>query len=163
MSNGRPHERRKHPRVPAHTLAFLSAQLSGGAAVTLLDVSHRGVRLETTRHMRPGQTVCIRFEIDDKTVAVNAAVVRAAVVRLGAETVQYETALALTDDCEQLQVALVERRRATRVDLTTTDAPPAAPAPVALALMAEETVVDRGRGWWLADARRRPGGSASPS
>ena len=161
MSIGRAHDRRKHPRVPAHTLAFLSAHLSGGAAVTLLDVSHRGVRLETTRHMRPGQTVSIRFAIDDTTVSVNAAVIRAAVTRLGAETVQYETALALTDDCEQLQVALVERRDAARVDCAEPIEVPLAPA--ALALVAEETLVDRRRGWWLATPARRGGGAARPS
>jgi hypothetical protein len=159
VSIGRAHDRRKHPRVPAHTLAFLSAHLSGGAAVTLVDVSHRGVRLETTRHMRPGQTVCIRLAIDDTTVSVNAAVVRAAVTHLEAETVQYETALALSDDCEQLRVALVERRRATLADRAEPVEPP--PAPAALALVAEETLVDRGRGWWLAMPARRHGGGAT--
>ena len=99
--------------MSARTLAFLSAQLSGGAMVTLLDVSYRGVRLETARHMRPGQTVCIRFSVADTTVALNAAVVRAAISHLESESVRYETALELVDEasCEQLHVALIEHRR----------------------------------------------------
>jgi hypothetical protein len=99
--------------MSAQTLAFLTAQLSGGAMVTLLDVSYRGVRLETTRHMRPGQTVCIRFSVDATTFALHAAVVRAAISHLESETVRYETALELVDEasCEQLHVALIEHRR----------------------------------------------------
>src|SRR5690349_3979725 len=61
-------ERRSHPRIPARLLPTLSAQLSGGSKVTLLDLSQHGVRLETTRHMRPGQMVSLRFCIDDQIV-----------------------------------------------------------------------------------------------
>lgn len=115
-------ERRKRRRVPAHLLPTLSTQLSGGAPVTLLDVSHRGVRLETTRHMRPGQTVAIRFSVDGRDVTINAVVVRASVAHLESDDVRYETGLALSDDfsCNELEVALVERRRQTRHDLEAT-------------------------------------------
>mgnify|MGYP005813661849 CR=1 FL=1 len=74
--------RRQYRRVPANLLPSLSARLSGGAAVKLLDVSRRGVRLETALHMRPGQTVCIRFVAADATVTLSAAVVRATVAHL---------------------------------------------------------------------------------
>ncbi len=156
MSNKRFHERREHPRVPAHSLAFLSAQLSGGAPVALIDVSHRGVRLETTRHMRPGQTVCIRFTIDRTTISVNAGVVRAAVTTLEADAVRYETALSLSDDCTELQVALVERRRETRFDLRDL---PTGERP----RQGEPNAPDTGRSWWLAGgapAQRRPASRA---
>jgi hypothetical protein len=101
-------DRRQHLRVPAHLLPSLTARLSGGAAVRLLDVSRRGVRLETTMHMRPGQTVCIRFVAADATVTLNAAVVRASVAHLQADGVRYETALSLAGDlllCDHLHDA----------------------------------------------------------
>jgi hypothetical protein len=108
-------ERRAHRRVPVSLLRSLTAHLSGGSDVKLLDLSQAGVRLETTRHMRPGQMVSLRFAIDDQQVTINAAVVRSAVVRLEAEQVRYETGLRLVDEfsSEQLQLALVERRGAT--------------------------------------------------
>lgn len=105
MSKNEGHERRQHRRVPASLLPSLSARLSGGAPVRLLDVSRRGVRLETTSHMRPGQTVCIRFVAADATVTLSAAVVRATVAHIEADGIRYETALSLAGDlvlCDQL-------------------------------------------------------------
>jgi hypothetical protein len=98
--------RRQHRRVPAHLLPSLTARLSGGAPVTLLDVSRRGVLLQTPLHMRPGQTVCIRFVAADATVTLSAAVVRATVAQVDGEGIRYETALSLAGDlvlCDQLQ------------------------------------------------------------
>ena len=96
----------------------MSAHLSGGSKVTLLDLSQHGVRLETTRHMRPGQVVSVRFSVDDQFITINASVVRASIVRVEAEEVRYETGLRLSDEfsCEQLQVALVEQTRHGRVE-----------------------------------------------
>jgi hypothetical protein len=97
--------RRQHRRVPASALPSLTARLSGGAAVKLLDVSRRGVRLETAMHMRPGQTVCIRFVAADATVTLTAAVVRATVAHVESGGIRYETALSLAGDlllCDQL-------------------------------------------------------------
>ena len=101
-------DRRQHRRLPAHLLPSLSARLSGGTSVRLLDVSRRGVRLETAMHMRPGQTVCIRFVAADATVTLSAAVVRASVAHLQADGVRYETALSLAGDlllCDHLHDA----------------------------------------------------------
>ena len=102
MSNS---NRRQHRRLPAHLLPSLTARLSGGAPVTLLDVSRRGVRLQTPMHMRPGQTVCIRFVAADATVTLSAAVVRATVAQVDGDGIRYETALSLAGDlllCDQL-------------------------------------------------------------
>ena len=124
MSKSEGHERREHLRVPANLLPSLTARLSGGAAVRLLDVSRRGVRLETTSHMRPGQTVCIRFVAADATVTLSAAVVRATVARLDADGVRYETALSLAGDlllCDQRHAAATQA--ADGSDATATDAP----------------------------------------
>lgn len=107
--------RREHRRVPANLLPSLTARLSGGAAVKLLDVSRRGVRLETNLHMRPGQTVCIRFVAADATVTLTAAVVRATVAHIESDGIRYETALSLAGDlllCEQLHdAAMLESDR----------------------------------------------------
>lgn len=98
MSHKDATNRRRHRRIPASLLPSLTARLSGGAPVKLLDVSRRGVRLETSLHMRPGQTVCIRFVAADATVTLTAAVVRATVAHVDADGVRYETALSLAGD-----------------------------------------------------------------
>jgi len=108
VSKSDSHNRRQHRRVPANLLPSLTARLSGGSEVKLLDVSRRGVRLQTTMHMRPGQTVAIRFVAADATVTLSAAVVRATVAHVDAEGISYETALSLAGDlllCEQLENA----------------------------------------------------------
>ena len=98
MSEPDARNRRLHRRVPANLLPSLTARLSDGAPVTLLDVSRRGVRIETNLHMRPGETVCIRFVAADTSVTLTAAVVRATVAHVEAEGVRYETALSLAGD-----------------------------------------------------------------
>jgi hypothetical protein len=119
--------RRQYRRVPAGMLPSLTARLSGGAPVKLLDVSRRGVRLETPLHMRPGQTVCIRFVAADATVTLSAAVVRATVAHIEADGIRYETALSLAGDlvlCDQLQDAALQEPEPQPAEPTAT--PPAA-------------------------------------
>ncbi|BCS31337.1 hypothetical protein TBR22_A05370 [Luteitalea sp. TBR-22] len=131
--------RRHHRRLPAHLLPSLTARLSGGSAVRLLDVSRRGVRLETSMHMRPGQTVCIRFVAADATVTLSAAVVRASVAHLQADGVRYETALSLAGDlllCDQLHDAAHQPADAGVEASTATDD--------ALAAVVDYTVVVQG-------------------
>ena len=156
----RPHseERRTQRRIDAHHLPSLRAHISGGSKVTLLDMSQGGVRIETTRHMRPGQVVSVRFSVDDRVVTINAKVVRAAVVRLQAEEVRYETGLRLTEEfsCDELRVAMVERRRSAGDGVT--DAPDGAEGceDIVFTRMADGgTLEDGHRGWWLAGKRRR--------
>lgn len=111
MSKTDSHNRREHRRVPASLLPSLTARLSGGSEVKLLDVSRRGVRLQTTMHMRPGQTVAIRFVAADATVTLSAAVVRATVAHVEADGLRYETALSLAGDlllCEQLETTAMD-------------------------------------------------------
>ena len=111
MSQKDSENRRQHRRIPASSLPSLTARMSGGAAVKLLDVSRRGVRLETNLHMRPGQTVCIRFVAADATVTLTAAVVRATVAHVDSNGIRYETALSLAGDlllCDQLHEAAMQ-------------------------------------------------------
>ena len=146
-------ERRAHRRVPANLLQSLTAHLSGGSHVKLLDLSQAGVRLETTRHMRPGQMVSLRFSIDDQQVTINAAVVRSAVVRVDAEEVRYETGLRLVEEfsSEQLQLALVERRGA-----TSTAIPDDVVCPEPFVFTGTNDVageLNAEGGWWLSGTR----------
>ena len=144
MSKSEGRERRLHERVSAAHMPSLSARLSGGAPVRLLDVSRRGVRLETTSHMRPGQTVCIRFVAADATVTLSAAVVRATVAHLDADGVRYETALSLAGDlllCDHLHDVATQ---------LPSDAGSASLAPVALDEVVDYTVIVSGP----PDARR---------
>ncbi|BCS31338.1 hypothetical protein TBR22_A05380 [Luteitalea sp. TBR-22] len=159
-------ERRSQRRVPASQLQALSAHLSGGARVALLDVSQGGVRLETTRHMRPGQRVSVRFSIDGHLVTVNAHVVRASVVHVHPEEVRYETGLRLCEElsCHLIDFALLERRTGGGavdgavddeedvVDAGSTDEV----SDLVFVPAADEAVHQEfGRGWWLASRRRR--------
>lgn len=149
----RDEERRSHPRIAAGRVPTLSAQLSGGSKVTLLDLSQHGVRLETTRHMRPGQVVSVRFCIDEQIVTINASVIRASIVRVEAEEVRYETGLRLTDEfsCEQLQVALVEQRSTHESNIP---ADVDCPEPFVFAAVDNAAgQVDSSRGWWFAGNR----------
>jgi hypothetical protein len=156
-------ERRSQRRVAAVHVPDLSAHLSGGARVALLDVSQGGVRLETTRHMRPGQRVSIRFSVDDRVVVITAAVVRAAVVHVHPEEVPYETGLQLSEDlaCDGLELALLDRRTedtATDPDDVGTLTVPDGPATDLFFVPAdgvEGEDAPGGRRWWLASRRRR--------
>ena len=117
MSQKDADNRRQHRRIPASSLPSLTARISGGSAVKLLDVSRRGVRLETDLHMRPGQTVCIRFVAADATVTLTAAVVRATVAHVESDGIRYETALSLAGDlvlCDQLHDAEMQEPEARR-------------------------------------------------
>ena len=92
-------ERRAHPRIPAASVPHLQATVAGGPPVKLLDLSKRGVQLETTLHMRPGATVAIRFVSGDAGMTLVGAVVRctSAVIEEGGD-VTYHTGLAFTDE-----------------------------------------------------------------
>ena len=135
--------RRQYPRVPANLLPSLSARLSGGATVRLLDVSRRGVRLETPLHMRPGQTVAIRFVAADATVTLSAAVVRATVAHVDADGIKYETALSLAGDlvlCDQLTEAAMKEAEPAEPSADGTTPPPT----TSLAPVVDYTVVVQG-------------------
>lgn len=71
-------ERRAHPRIPAAAVPHLKAMVAGGPPVRLLDLSKRGVQLETSLHMLPGSTVSIRFVSGDDSMTLAGAVVRCA-------------------------------------------------------------------------------------
>lgn len=143
MSKSDPHNRRQHRRVPASLLPSLTARLSGGSHVKLLDVSRRGVRIQTTMHMRPGQTVAIRFVAADATVTLSAAVVRATVAHVDADGLRYETALSLAGDlllCEQLETSAMNAT----ADMETAAGPALENGPAGLGQVVDYTVIVNG-------------------
>jgi hypothetical protein len=105
-------ERRAHPRIPASAVPHLTARVAGGPAVRLIDLSKRGVQIETTLLMRPGSTVAVRFLTPDATVTLTGAVVRSTVAVLPHRgEVTYHSALAFNDELtlcgDELQAASV--------------------------------------------------------
>ena len=92
-------ERRASPRIPASAVPYLTACIGGGPAVRLIDLSKRGVQIETTMHMRAGSTMTIRFVSAERSVVLTGAVVRSTVEVLeSCGGVTYHTALAFTEE-----------------------------------------------------------------
>lgn len=92
-------ERRACPRIPASAVPYLTARVAGGPGVRLIDLSKRGVRIETTVMMRPGSTVAVRFLSGDVSLTLTGAVVRSTVAVLPRRgEVTYHSALAFTDE-----------------------------------------------------------------
>ena len=92
-------ERRAHPRIPASAVPYLTARVAGGPIVRLIDLSKRGVQVETTLMMRPGSTVAIRFVSGDASATLTGAVVRSTVAVLPHRgEVTYHSALAFNDE-----------------------------------------------------------------
>jgi len=92
-------ERRAHPRIPAAAVPHLTARVAGGPPARLIDLSKRGVQIETTMYMCPGSTVAMRFLSGDASVTLTGAVVRSTVALLESRgEVTYHSALAFTDE-----------------------------------------------------------------
>ena len=73
------------------------ARVVGASEVRLLDISRRGVLLETQTRLRFGAKATIYFTTCDAAVSVRAQVVRSRVVGLG-ESIVYHTALTFDEE-----------------------------------------------------------------
>jgi hypothetical protein len=92
-------ERRAHPRIPAAAVPHLTARVAGGPPARLIDLSKRGVQIETTMYLCPGSTIAMRFLSGDASVTLTGAVVRSTVAVLESRgEVTYHSALAFTDE-----------------------------------------------------------------
>ncbi len=92
-------ERRAHPRIPAAAVPHLRASVAGGPPVRLIDLSKRGVLIETTLRLRPGGTVTVRFLSGDASVTLTGGVVRSTVAMFESRgEVTYHSALAFTEE-----------------------------------------------------------------
>jgi hypothetical protein len=77
--------------------ARMVARIIGGSEVRLLDISRRGVLLETQTRLQFGAKATIRFTTSDAAVSVRAQVVRSRVASLG-ESLVYHTALKFDEE-----------------------------------------------------------------
>lgn len=74
------------------------ARVIGASQVRLLDISRRGVLLETQTRLKFGAKATIHFTTCDASVSVRALVVRSLVAGLGEEAVVYHTALTFDEE-----------------------------------------------------------------
>jgi len=88
-----PSDRRQGDRTIAKETPQLSARLVGGAAVKLLNLSPRGVLLETAMALPPGRSISLRFMALDADLVLTGCVVRSSVGSLTSSAISYQTAI----------------------------------------------------------------------
>src|SRR5438132_12879801 len=88
---GREDERRSHRRHDAKRFP-LAAYLVGGPAVALIDISTRGVLLETDTRLLVGQSVAMLFVTVDAQLRLRGCVVRSSVAALSECRITFRTA-----------------------------------------------------------------------
>lgn len=91
-------ERRRSPRRPASMVPNLKARLLAGPDVRLLDISRRGVQLETDTRLLPGSPIRIKFVADDRNVIMKGCVVRSSVAVVSGTGLVYRTAVSFDED-----------------------------------------------------------------
>ena len=87
-------ERRRWARVPAADLPNVTAELTSGTKVLLVDVSLGGARFRTRTRMLPGLAVTLRFVAPEGTSVVRGQIVRSAFVNMDEGPPGYEVSVA---------------------------------------------------------------------
>lgn len=98
-------ELRRFARRPASDLPDLKARLVAGSDVRLVNVSRRGVLLETDARLMPNSAVTLRFVTDAASVVLKGRVVRSSIAVLSKATLVYRTAVEFDQD-----ISLVDPR-----------------------------------------------------
>jgi len=80
--------------VPAADLKNVTAELTSGARVALVDVSQGGARFMTTTRMLPGLGVTLKFVTAAGSSVVRGQIVRSALVNMNGGTPGYEVGVA---------------------------------------------------------------------
>lgn len=91
-------ERRAWPRHAASDLPHLSARLISGQQVRLINLSRRGVLVETARRLLPNSAITLRFLASDASVMLRGCIVRSSVEILEGDGLMYRVAIAFEDD-----------------------------------------------------------------
>jgi hypothetical protein len=104
-------ERRETPRHDSPPPESVVVRVVGGSEARLLDLSRRGLLIETESRLAIGQRATVRITTRDGVVMVAGVVVRSLVAKMGASVV-FNTALALDDDL--MLVETLPRRPSTR-------------------------------------------------
>lgn len=98
-------ELRRFARRPASDVPDLKARLVAGSDVRLVNVSRRGVLLETDARLMPNSAVTLRFVTDAASVVLKGRVVRSSIAVLSKATLVYRTAVEFDQD-----ISLVDPR-----------------------------------------------------
>ena len=99
-SQGKEIERRSMKRIPPESTPSLkSARLMAGPEVRLINISKRGALLESDTRMTPGANICIRLVAADEVILLHGSVLRSRVLRLRAQQLTYECAIAFDAEC----------------------------------------------------------------
>lgn len=109
MAAGNPADRRRSPRVESIHLVTLSADGpdAGGSAVEVgrtLDMSFKGVRVESTTEIAPGRELDVEIAIGDRVLRAKGRVIHAEAVAEG----RWELGIELTDVPHEHRAALGE-------------------------------------------------------
>jgi hypothetical protein len=75
----------------------LSARVIAGPEIRLVNISRRGVLLETSSRLLPDAVLRIRFQTGDDVLISTGAVVRSTVSTVNGEGLRYHTAVALVE------------------------------------------------------------------
>jgi hypothetical protein len=87
----------------------LKARLLAGPDVRLVDISRRGILLETDSRLMPGSPIRIKFVTDDANVVMKGCVIRSSVAVVTGEGIVYRTAISFDEDIALCDATLWER------------------------------------------------------
>jgi hypothetical protein len=91
-------DRRESSRYDAASVGKMVARVLGGSDVRLIDLSRRGVLIETEGRLKVGAKATIRITTTDAVVNVQGVVVRSLVAKVAHVGLVFRTALALDED-----------------------------------------------------------------
>src|SRR5262245_66002085 len=95
-------DRRVWPRIPAKEVPKLTAELTTGPDIRLIDISKGGALFECSKRLVPSSTVALRIVTPDGTHIVRGRVVRSRIVRLERGGLGYEAAIAFNETLREL-------------------------------------------------------------
>lgn len=79
-------------------MPYLKARLVAGPEVRIIDVSKRGILLETETRLLPNSPIAIRFVAADASFVLKGCVVRSSIALLTNVALKYQTAVAFEED-----------------------------------------------------------------
>ena len=120
-------DRRVWPRIPAKEIPQLSAELTTGPDIRLIDISKGGALFECSKRLVPSSTVALRLVTPDGTHIVRGRVVRSRIVRLERGGLGYEAAISFNETLQEFVETPAAAAPAPPID-TAPAAPAAAPA-----------------------------------
>jgi hypothetical protein len=117
--------RRAWPRIPAAQLPQLSATLTTGPDIRLIDISRGGALFECSKRLVPSSAVALRLVTPDGAHIVRGRVVRSRIVRMERGGLGYQAAVAFNEALKDF----IDEPRAGASAPAGQAASPAAPAP----------------------------------